>query len=140
MRYTVLGVFKTGPLVNGYSIQDEDGKILKVKYSDFKELVKASLVDNFKVIKIEDIEYVIPKGRVVSELMDLGKTECKIEDRIFNAEDKVIGYKVRTDSGDMLKISIKKAWELAVNGSITNADAYYREANDSIEKLLILTE
>lgn len=140
MKYKAVGVYKSGPMVNGYSITDEEDKTLKVKIVDFTELVKAGLVYNFKDIKIDGQVYIVPSNSLISQLDVIGRTEYKIKERMFNDSGAVIGYIVANNDKDELKISIKKAWELAFDECIVNATAYYKEDEGSIKKLIILEE
>jgi hypothetical protein len=141
MKYKVLGVYKSGPLITGYSIQDsEEDKVLKVKVDDFNELVKAGIVDNFKCLNVENTVYVVPRNGLISQLAEAGRTEYKINDRVFDDNGHVAGYSVTTSNNEQLKISIKKAWELALSDCIINANAAYRDKDGSIQKLMVLDE
>jgi len=139
--YKVIGKYINGVEISGFGVEDEEGKFLKIKFSDFIALVKRGVVEGFKYINIEGQEYVLPKNRLMSQLPTLNKEQYEIEDRVFDSEGKVIGYIVITDEGKRLKLSKAKIWDLAFEGLVKNVRVGYdKREGERLRRLIVVGE
>mgnify|MGYP000844166138 CR=1 FL=1 len=138
MKYKVLGKYINGIEITGYGLIGEDGNTLKVKLSDFQEMVKNNLVEGFKHISTETKDYVIPRDGLESKIEVLNTKQFKIKDRVVDKDGHLIGYKVTDSDNAELTLSKGKVWELAFEGTLEDVRASYIEENDILKKVLIV--
>lgn len=119
MNYSVTGKLIDCQMVVGYEIRDNNGKTANVSVEQFEKLIRKGVVSNSN--KYGD-EYSLSTS-YYKELQDKNK-KYRIVDKIYSG-DNVIGYEVVDKSNDskILKISLDKAWRLALDDCLDGAIA-----------------
>ncbi len=113
--YTVIAVIMDGMTINGFRLRDDEEKESNIKEDKFYELVKSNKVDGVTLTEDEGYEYMT--GLKLRDLEVISGKSIKLESKLKDSKGNVIGYKL---SNRDKEISIKKAWNMGVNGDIQN--------------------
>lgn len=113
--YKVIAVIMDGMTINGFRLQDEEGKESNIKEDKFYELAKSSRVEGVTLLEDDGHEYLT--GLKLRDLEVISGKSIKLESKLKDSKGNVIGYKLADRDKE---ISIKKAWNMGVNGDIQN--------------------
>lgn len=113
--YTVIAVIMDGMTINGFRLRDDEEKESNIKEDKFYELVKSNKVDGVTLTEDEGHEYMT--GLKLRDLEVISGKSIKLESKLKDSKGNIIGYKLANRDKE---ISIKKAWNMGVNGDIQN--------------------
>lgn len=113
--------------INGIEIEKfiletiDDGKRAAVSIDDTIKLARVGKLYNISsLLDVTTGRYILNFNNTLKDIQEYQAIKLTLICRIINSEDKCIGYKAKDDSNKSYKLSINKAWELAVNNSIVN--------------------
>lgn len=119
-------------------IKGDDGSITKVSIDEFKDLVRLGKIKDFTLEEYNGKEYLHSVQYNISKLPVLeDERTMEVVDRIVK-DGNITGYKVRNTTGNDLRISKNKAWELARDGLLSNMEIGYTDIDGKKERKLIM--
>lgn len=119
-------------------IKGDDGSITKVSIDEFKDLVRLGKIKDFTLEEYNGKEYLHSVQYNISKLPVLeDERTMEVVDRIVK-DGNITGYKVRNTTGNDLRISKNKAWELARDGLLSNMEIGYTDTDGKKERKLIM--
>lgn len=138
MQYEVLGKFMRNYKMSALRIKGDDGSITKVSIDEFKDLVSLGKIKDFTLEEYNGKEYLHSVQYNISKLPVLeDERTMEVVDRIVK-DGNITGYKVRNTTGNDLRISKNKAWELARDGLLSNMEIGYTDIDGKKERKLIM--
>lgn len=133
MEVIALSIFKiTEKVINGFKLdgfilEDDTGKRQPVSIDTVTKLARAGkILDAEAILDSDTGEYIL---HIEQKLGDIGTVrnvagrELYLTARILDENDNCIGYKAKDHDGKDYKLSINKAWRLAINNSIHGVKA-----------------
>lgn len=109
-------------MVDGFILQDENGKTQSVNMETAIKLARAGRIDGAEALLDSDTgEYIIHIHKKLNDIPTNRNTVGRILSltaRIIDSDGNCIGYKAKDHDGKDYKLSINKAWALAINKAI----------------------
>ena len=123
--YKLIGKIVNVASIVGYLLQEEDNKIVKLKVEDTLELMSNGLVENFSIIEYNNERKIYSKDESISSLKTIYTiSQDKYEaTKAIKHNNETIGLML-SDGNKELRVTLGKAWDIAVNNGIRNIEAY----------------
>jgi len=113
--------------LNGIEIQRfilesiDDGKQAAVSLEDTVKLARVGkLLGVTPLLDLTTGEYIINFNGTLKNIQEHNSIRLRLLCRLVDITGKCIGYKAQDNSNKTYKISINKAWELAIHNSVIN--------------------
>lgn len=118
--YTVSKVILDKLEIKGYEIKSNAVS----KLVSLHEIIKMAEKGDVENISVIDGTVCFKHGmQGIDWVTQYNNKHFTILSRLVNKDNICIGYKVKDENGKVLKISLNKAWELAILHTITNVEA-----------------
>lgn len=121
-RFTIVEKVINGYSIEGFILEDEDGKRQPVNVETATKLARAEKIDGAEAILDSDTgSYILHISKKLNDIQtnrNISDRVMTLTARILDADGRCIGYKAKDHTGKDYKLSINKAWKLAVNDSI----------------------
>lgn len=118
----------------GYEILDSANQVRKVKKLDIISLAEKGLIDAKVAIDSQGVKHISPNHK-------LDNTEdaeiYTVEARLMK-DGKLVGYRCKTSTGALVKMTPVKLWEFAAVNQVTNVEA--KIYNDKLTLLGTVTK
>ena len=113
--------------LDGFILEDENGKRQPVNMETATKLARAGRIDGAEAILDSDTgNYILHISQKLTDIITNRNAVDRtlyLTARILDSDGNCIGYKAKDHDGKDYKLSINKAWKLAVNKSIHGVDA-----------------
>lgn len=114
-------------IIDGFVLEDTNGKKQPVNIETATKLARAGRIDGAEAILDSDTgDYILHLDRKLTDIPTnrnvVGRT-LYFTARILDENGNCIGYKAKDQEGKDYKLSINKAWKLALNNSIQGVEA-----------------
>ena len=115
--YKVTKIVFNGATIIGYGLADEEKDESKtVTVAEIKEMIHNNVIGNASLI--QDVVCIDDMNSIESVFNAGSDKVFTVESKIVNSQNTCVGYEVKNKIGKIFKISLQKAWELALRGSL----------------------
>jgi len=116
-----------GLLVSAIIIENDSGESKRISLEDAITLARNEKIENaVAILDTSSGKYILDVNNGLTSLDTIyhnNGLNLTIICRLIDSNKKCIGYKVKDETGKTYKISLSKAWELALNNSIYGVKA-----------------
>lgn len=126
--------------IEGFILEDSDGKQQAVGMGDAVKLARAGRIDGAEaVLRTDTYAFSLLTDVDLSKMptvRNVNNKELSLTYRIVDDTNRCLGYKAYDMNGKVYKLSINKAWSLAINHSIKDVTAIIIKQNDKYYRIL----